>query len=256
MYFYFYPISNLQCPQHDGITLPPHVLLVAYPLHAPLRHGRQYLVGCCVLVRQLALDKCHHVLYFYFLRHSIWHPKWWDGVPPQAPWPAHLLSNIQPVAVADSRLIVTSYPQTAATSGQSPAHLSIFDVSLFGAPNRKISHGAAKPDGAHLAWAYTKWRHHDLGAPLTYPWRERAKPRGVRVVVAHAGCCVFLCFSVVVVNGLLATNNTYFVESWYRIGQKWSTVVHSKQKIKIHHQTTQMLRRAQSPHGVRTLHML
>jgi hypothetical protein len=33
------------------------------------------------------------------------------------------------------------------------------------------------------------------------------------VVVAHAGCCVFLCFSVVVVNGLLATNNTYFVES-------------------------------------------
>ncbi len=26
--------------------------------------------------------------------------------------------------------------------------------------------------------------------------RERVKPLGVRVVAAHAGCCVFLCFCV------------------------------------------------------------
>jgi hypothetical protein len=35
-----------------------------------------------------------------------------------------------------------------------------------------------------------------LWAPLTYPWRERAKPLGVRAVAAHAGCCVVLCFCV------------------------------------------------------------
>ncbi len=34
--------------------------------------------------------------------------------------------------------------------------------------------------------------------------RERAKPLGVRVVAAHAGCCVFLCFCVLSRTKLLA----------------------------------------------------
>ena len=51
------------------------------------------------------------------------------------------------------------------------------------------------------------------GAPLTFPWRERAKPLGVRVVAVHVGCCAFLCFCVVAMSDLLATNDTYFVES-------------------------------------------
>jgi hypothetical protein len=33
----------------------------------------------------------------------------------------------------------------------------------------------------------------ELGAPLTLPWRERAKPLGGRAAAAHVGCCVFLC---------------------------------------------------------------
>ena len=32
------------------------------------------------------------------------------------------------------------------------------------------------------------------------------------VVMVYVGCCVFLCFWVVVVSGLLASNHTYFVE--------------------------------------------
>ena len=48
----FYPLSNLQRPQNDGIALPPRIPLVTYPLYAPLCRGRLFLVGCCVLVRQ------------------------------------------------------------------------------------------------------------------------------------------------------------------------------------------------------------
>ena len=51
----------------------------------------------------------------------------------------------------------------------------------------------------------------------------------------------------------LATDDTYFVKSWYRIGQKWPIFAHSWQKL--HQQTNQMLRHVQSPHGVRTLHI-
>ena len=44
------------------------------------------------------------------------------------------------------------------------------------------------------------------------------KATGGRAAAAHVGCCVFcvLCFEA---SGLLATNDTYFVESQYQIGQ-------------------------------------
>ena len=98
------------------------------------------------------------IVFLLFLCCSVQCPKQRAGVPPQAPQPAPLLSNIQSVTAANSRLIVALYPQTAATSGQNPAHLSIFDGSLFGAPNRQTDHGSAKPDSARLAWAYRKRR--------------------------------------------------------------------------------------------------
>jgi hypothetical protein len=62
----FYPLSRLQHPQNDGIALPPRVSLVDYPLHATLHRGHLFLVGCCVLVRQLAANRCQRVLYFYY----------------------------------------------------------------------------------------------------------------------------------------------------------------------------------------------
>ncbi len=38
-------------------------------------------------------------------------------------------------------------------------------------------------------------RHQDLGVPLPYQWRERAKPLEGRVAAAaaHVGCCVLCC---------------------------------------------------------------
>ena len=50
----FYLLFNVQHPQNNGIALPPHLPLVAYPLHAPLCRGRQFLVGCCVDNHRLA----------------------------------------------------------------------------------------------------------------------------------------------------------------------------------------------------------
>ena len=55
------------------------------------------------------------------------------------------------------------------------------------------------------------------------------KATGGKVVAAHVGCCVFcvLCFGAI---GLLATNNTYFVESQYQIGQNDQVLHTHRQK--------------------------
>jgi len=45
------------------------------------------------------------------------------------------------------------------------------------------------------------------------------KAAGGKAAVAHVGCCVFCVFLCCGASGLLATNDTYFVESQYRIGQ-------------------------------------
>ena len=67
MYVIFYPLSNLQRPQNDGITLPPCIPLITYLLHATLRCGHLFLVGCCVLVCQLTADLRNHVFYFHYV---------------------------------------------------------------------------------------------------------------------------------------------------------------------------------------------
>jgi len=41
----------------------------------------------------------------------------------------------------------------------------------------------------------------------------KAAGAGGRAAAACVGCCVFLCFCVVVESGILATNDTYFAES-------------------------------------------
>ena len=46
-------------------------------------------------------------------------------------------------------------------------------------PNKPTNGGALKPGGECLACDHREWRRHDLLAPLTYPWRLRAKPLGV-----------------------------------------------------------------------------
>ena len=45
---------------------PPCFPLTAYPLHAPLRCGCLFLVGCCVLIFQLAANLRHRVFHFHY----------------------------------------------------------------------------------------------------------------------------------------------------------------------------------------------
>ena len=72
----------------------------------------------------------------------------------------------------------------------------IVDGVCVGVPNKGTGRGTAKPDHGRLAWDHRRPRHHVLRAPLTYPWRERAKSLESRAAVAHVGCFVYcvLCF--------------------------------------------------------------
>jgi hypothetical protein len=91
------------------------------------------------------------IVLLLFLRCFVQRPKQRDGVPPQAPQPSGLLSNIQAVTAADSRLIVALYPQMAAPQARAQSISLFICVFIFGAPNRQNNHGAAKADGACLA---------------------------------------------------------------------------------------------------------
>ncbi len=123
----------------------------------------------------------------------ICHPKRLDGVPPRAPPLTRFQPNIPHTASTNYQLIVKYLDWLAATLGQGPTILSIFWWGLcWCPPNRETNSGTAKPDGACLEWAYRKWRHHELGAPLPYPGREGARPLEGRAAAAHFGCCVFM----------------------------------------------------------------
>ena len=79
--------------------------------------------------------------------------------------------------------------------------------------NKQTNHGATKPDHGCFVWDNRMQRSRELGAPLTFPWRESAKLLGGRAAAAYVGCCVFC---VVVASGLLA-NNIY---QWYLLCRK------------------------------------
>jgi hypothetical protein len=68
---------------------------------------------------------------------------------------------------------------------ETPCLSLIFDGSRFGAPSKRTSHGDCKPATGRLLWTHGELQRQDLGAPLPYPWRERAKPLEGGVVVAH-----------------------------------------------------------------------
>jgi hypothetical protein len=91
-----------------------------------------------------------------------------------------------------------------ATKDQGPIPLSIFDGSCFGTPNKGTKCGEHERNNSHPVDAHGEPQSQDLGAPLPYLWKERAKPLEGRVAAAHIDCCVFLwlCF---VVQASLAT---------------------------------------------------
>jgi hypothetical protein len=86
-----------------------------------------------------------------------------------------------------SRLTSKQQPPKAET----PSLLLFFDGSHFGAPSKGTSRGNREPATGRLLWTHGESRCQDLGAPLPYPWKERAKPLEGRVAAAHFGCCVF-----------------------------------------------------------------
>ncbi len=61
----------------------------------------------------------------------------------------------------------------------------IFNGSRFGAPSKRTSRGDREPTTERLLWTHGELRRQDLGAPLPYPWRERAKLLEGRVAAAH-----------------------------------------------------------------------
>jgi hypothetical protein len=68
---------------------------------------------------------------------------------------------------------------------ETPSLSPIFDGSRFGAPSKRTSRGDREPATGRLLWTRGESWRQDLGAPLPYPWRERAKPLEGRVAAAH-----------------------------------------------------------------------
>ncbi len=87
-------------------------------------------------------------------------------------WLLHLMSERQP------------------PKAETPSLSLFFDRSPFGAPSKGTSRGDHEPTTGHLLWNHGELRCQDLGAPLPYLWRERAKLLEGRVAAAHFGCCV------------------------------------------------------------------
>jgi hypothetical protein len=131
----------------------------------------------------------------YFFRRSNRRPKRWDDVPPRAPPHPRIFSQEPTIANADSRLVAASFHKVSAAKGQTTIPSLFFDVSSFRPPNTGTNHGATKTDLGRLAWDHRVPRRHVLGALLTCPWSERAKPprvgqRRLILVVVCCGCVV------------------------------------------------------------------
>jgi len=115
-------------------------------------------------------------------------------------------------------------------SGPDPLpSLYFFDGLHFFGPNKGTSSGKRNPDSVHLIRTHGKPRCHELWAPLTYPWRKRAKPLEGRAVEAHfvVVVCVMFCVCVCVCCNILLANR--LVESWY--WQKQNGRILRKQNI-------------------------
>jgi hypothetical protein len=68
---------------------------------------------------------------------------------------------------------------------ENPSFSLIFDRSRFGAPSKRTSHGNHEPATGRLLWTHGELWRQNLGAPLPYPWRERAMLLEGRVAAAH-----------------------------------------------------------------------
>ncbi len=119
-------------------------------------------------------------------------PKQLYGIPPHTFRPNRvssmmILSPLTPTFGWVLRLTSKRQPPKAET----PSLSLIFEGLRFGVPSKRTSRSDCEPATGHLLWIHGESWHQDLGAPLPYPWRERAKPLEGRVAVAHldvVGC--------------------------------------------------------------------
>jgi hypothetical protein len=129
---------------------------------------------------------------FYFFCRSFCHPQMIIWRPPHTFRRNYVSSMMIPSPLTPtfgwlSCLMSGWRPPKAKT----PSLSLIFDGLHFGAPSKRTSHGDRKPATGRLLLTHGESRRQDLGAPLPYPWRERAKPLEGRVRAAHldvVGC--------------------------------------------------------------------
>jgi hypothetical protein len=129
---------------------------------------------------------------FLFFCHSICHPQMIIRHPPHTFRPDCVSSIMipSPLTLTFGRLLhLTS--KRRPRKAETPSLSLFFNGSRFGAPGKGTSHSDCVPATGHLLWTHGELQCQDLGAPLPYPWRERANPLEGRVVAAHFGCCVF-----------------------------------------------------------------
>jgi hypothetical protein len=101
------------------------------------------------------------------------------------------------------------------------------------APQTRVRKAASANPTAHAPRTLMgEARRQDLGAPMPYQWRERAKPLEGRVAVAaaHVGCCVLCCvvccdsskFSYHPGSNTISANSKWpiFARSCHKIGQQ------------------------------------
>jgi hypothetical protein len=157
----------------------------SHPLHTPPLL-RVPVFGWLLCEPLLISSHPKATVYFIFFCRSICHPQTIIRHPPHTfrcdcissmmipspltptfGWLLHLMSKQQP------------------PKAETPSLSLIIDGLHFGAPSKRISHGDCKPATGRLLWTHGESQCQDLGVPLPYPWRERAKPLEGRVAAAH-----------------------------------------------------------------------
>ncbi len=157
---------------------------------------------------------------FLFFCRSICHPQTFIRRPPHT-FRRNCVSSMMipsPLTLTFgwlSRLTSERQPPKAET----PSLSLIFDGSRFSAPSKRTSRGDHKPATRRLLWTHGESRRQDLGAPLPYPWRERAKLLEGRVAAAHldvvsCGLWVVGCGLWVVGGGLWVVGCGLWVVLW------------------------------------------
>ncbi len=103
---------------------------------------------------------------------------------------------------------------------KAPPLYLLFHASYSASPSEQTNDSERNPDGSRPAHGIGEQRHHDLVAPLLYPWRERGQ-RQLRVRWHGSSCwllncvCCVLCFVLPPkLSGVLEYHHISYFEKW------------------------------------------